>query len=722
MRVPYTWLLEYLEADTPAEELAHVLTMGGLEVEGVQEWVSEDGEATDKVLLTKITANRGDLLSMVGVARQAAALLGCGWHMPVGAPPISGAPLEGPNAKHPAQLELAVGAPLVAQGDVQVEVLDFEGCPRYSALAIRDLRMGASPAWLRHRLESAGLRPLSNVVDVTNYVCWELGQPMHAFDLRLLARNHIIVRRAQPGEELMLIDESLLKLHERDLLICDEMGPVALAGVMGGKDTEMRDRTAAVLLESAHFNPTSVRRSAQRHGMSSESAYRFERFVDPNLTVRALARARDLILQTAGGTPDPVALDVRQEDFVGREVSLRPARCNKLLGTDLSEAQMTDCLARLGFEVRGGATDGAFQVEVPTFRPDVEREVDLIEEVAIVSGYNNIPLTVPGRLTESGLLTAGQRFERRARELLRQGGLNETISFSFMGPADLDRCGFGPQAPERRALALLLPVAPELSHLRTTLIPGLLSACAANVRQRALDVALYELDRVFIERPGEELPQEELRVAGLLMGATFTSRWNLPEGAGTADFFALKGVVEQLCAGLNVAGVEFLRAAHPTFHPGRCAEVRVGGEVVGVLGEVAAAVQEAYDLPAKPYLFELKLQALRDHARAHREYDPLPRFPAALRDLALLVADDEAHSAAALAGAIREAGGQTLWTVEAFDLYVDRERLGPGMKSLAFRMTFRAADRTLTDQELDEALARVAAHLAEKLGAQVRDR
>ena len=705
MRVPCSWLMEYLKADVPADELAHVLTMGGLEVEEVRDWTSEEGAAADKVLLTKITANRGDMLSMVGVARQAAALLGCEWEMP--------------GVTRPETQAALVGAPLVEHEGIKVEILDFHGCPRYSALVVREVQIGPSPDWLRLRLEAAGIRPISNVVDATNYVCWELGQPMHAFDLRLVARDHIIVRRAEVGERLALIDESVVDLDERDLLICDEMGPVALAGVMGGRDTEVRERTSAVLLESAHFDPLSIRRTAQRHGIGTESSYRFERHVDPNLTLAAIARATELILATAGGTPDTAAIDVREESFESREATLRPERCNTLLGTDLSAERMAECLRRLGMDVAQGRP---LRVRVPMFRPDVEREVDLIEEVAIVHGYNEIPLTVPGKLKESGLLTPRQRAQRRTRELLRQGGLNETISFAFMGMADLDRCGFPADAPEREALRLLLPVAPEMSHLRTTLLPSLLGAVAANVRRRVLDVALFELAPVVIPQGEGGLPQERMRVAGVMMGAALTSIWNVPEESASVDFYWLKGIVEQLCDGLNVAGVRFARGAHPALHPGRCAEALAGDVSLGFLGEVSPGVQEAHDLPAKTCMFELDWEALVERAAPHREYDPLPRFPAALRDIALVVADDDAHSAGEVAQAIRQVGGGALWKVEAFDLYVDPERLGAGRKSLAFRMTFRALDRTLTDEELDAAMKRIGAELTTRLGAEIRDK
>jgi len=705
MRVPYSWLLNYLKTDTPADELADALTMGGLEVEEVRDWTSEDEKATDKVFITSVTSNRGDLLSMTGVARHAAAVLGCEWEMP---------DLSRPEIENP-----IVAAPLVEYDDVKIEVLDFEACPRYSALVVRGIEIKDSPDWMRYHLEAAGIRPICNVVDVTNYVCWELGQPMHAFDLRLVARNHIIVRKAQEAERILLIDDTSLSLTDKDLAICDEMGPAALAGVMGGVDTGVRERTSDVLLESAHFDPSTIRRTSQRHGVASESSYRFERHVDRNLTLKAIARATELLVLTAGGAPAAQAIDVREQEFGPLQVSMRPERCNALLGTELSADQMTDYLTRLGMDVE--AAESELRVTVPTYRPDIEREVDLFEEIAIIHGYNNIAITVPGELKRAGLLTPKQRAANHTREILRQCGLNETISFSFMSQADLDRCGYPADAVERKALGLLLPVAADMSHMRTTLIPGLLNACSVNVRQRVLDVALFELSPVFIPTAEGELPEERMRVAGILMGAGLTSVRNVPEESAVVDFYWAKGIVEQLCDALNIDGVEFARGAHAAMHSGRCAEVTIAGKSVGFVGELAAAVQEAYDLPSKAYVFDLDWQALFDSAAAYQDYEPLPRFPSAMRDIALVVSDDDEHSSAAIDAVIREAASDKLWSVEPFDVYTDPQRLGEGRKSVAFRLTFRASDRTLTDEELDAEISAVCENARAKLGAEIRD-
>lgn len=712
MRVPYSWLMEYLQADISAEDLAQALTMGGLEVEEVQQWTSEDGTASDQVLLTKVTANRGDLLSMIGVARHAAAVLGAAWRLP--------------DIPWNRVAEPASGRTAVTDGRVTIELADPTGCPRYSGLLMEGLTMRPAPRWLAHRLEAAGMRPLSHVVDCTNYVMLELGQPLHAFDYDRLRDGHIIVRRARAGERLETLDRQERELTPEDLLITDPAGPIALAGVMGGSSTEVGPHTTRVLMESAHFDPTSIRKTSLRLGLTSEASYRFERHVDPNGTLRAIARVTDLILATCGGEVVGRALDACAQDFSPRRLLLRPARCNAVLGTNLSAEEMARCLRAIDCSV--SITPEGLEVEVPRLRWDIEREVDLIEEVIIVHGYDKLPLTVPGRLSQSGVLTRRQKQVRLVGEVLRQCGLNETLSFSVFGPGALDRLGLPAEAPERNMLALSNPMIDTQTHMRTTLLPAMLEACETNVRQRVTDVALYEINKVFVPRPGEPLPEEPLRVAGVLMGSMATSDWKstldrgqVSGGPQEPDFYTVKGIVQQVCDALGVTGTSFARAHHPAFHPGRCAHLLLAGESIGVLGELSAEVQQRYDLPARAYLFELDLEPLLAAACEYKPYRPLPRFPTLLRDLAFVCPDDAAHDAATLEELIRDAGGEYLRDVAAFDLFVNAERLGAGMKNLAYRLTFRADDRTLTDTEVDALIEQIKRTVTSKTQARFRD-
>ncbi len=702
MRIPYTWLKEYLPTDMPAAELADVLTMGGLEVEEIDEWTSEDGQASDLVFVTSVTSNRGDLLSMYGVARHAAALLGVEAALPA--------------HSIPATAEPAVAESDLKQGDARVTIECVEGCPRYSALRVTGVAVGPSPTWLAHRLEAAGLRPINNVVDASNYVLWELGQPLHAFDHRLVVGGHIIVRRAEAGEKLVTIDETERKLTPEELVIADPKGAVALAGIMGGVDSEMRDRTSDVLVESAHFDPTMIRRSAMRLGMGTDASYRFERHVDPNLTLPALARAAELIVETAGGEVIAPAIDVCSRPFEPLAVQLRPERTNAILGTDLAADDQAALLRSIGF----GVDDGdPLTVHVPTARWDVEREIDLIEEIAIIHGYNNIATTLPSAPSEAGLLTRSQRLEERAREALRGAGLHENVSFSMVCGRDLDACGLPADGPERTALELRDPMSAEENLLRTTMLPSILRAARYNARQRVQDIALFDIGRVFL--PGDEqLPDEPLRLAILATGTVLGSAWNVPDERAQVDFFWLKGVVEELAAALYIEGLTFERAEHPSMRPGHCAAVMLAGERIGVIGELASTVQDGWDLPAAAYAAEVQMSALLDAGSLNARYTRIPRMPAALRDLAVVVPDDDAHCAAALEDAVRASAGNDLQSVEVFDVYVDEDRIGAGNRQVALRLAFRLPDRTLTDEEVDARMSAVTEHLDRELGATVR--
>ncbi|MFP4249519.1 MAG: phenylalanine--tRNA ligase subunit beta [Armatimonadota bacterium] len=730
MRVPHSWLMEYIDADISPEDLAEELTMGGLEVEEIEDWRSADGEAQDTVLVTSVTSNRGDLLSMIGVARHAAALLRCDLKLP---------DLSLPAIEDPARAEEDL-----EQGDTRITIEDREGCPRYSALRLVGVEVRESPDWMRYRLEAAGARPLGNIVDATNYVLLELGQPLHAFDHKLLVKGHVIVRRAEPGEKLTTIDENTRELTENDLVIADEKGAIALAGVMGGVDTEMRERTQDVLIESAHFNPTMVRRTAQRHAMSTEASYRFERFVDPNLTLPALARAGQLLRWMEAAEIVGPAMDVRAEEFAREPIELRPARTNWVLGTDLATEEQVELLERLGFSVTPDTAEAERAAEalpeqdwlraypdemqaaerltvgVPTRRPDLEREIDLIEEIAIIHGYNEIPTTLPRTISRAGTKTRLQKLEDRVSEVMRAAGLCENVSYSMMGGCDLDFLCLNADAPEREALCLRDPAAEDQELMRTTLLPGLLQSAQYNVRRRVKDVALFEIGRIFLDIGEGALPEERQTLAAICMGSARTSTWNLPDEYEEMDFYWLKGVIEQLFHRLHISGASFERGEHDSLHPGRSAKVLVDGLAVGHIGEIAPRVQLSYDLPEPACVLELDLQSILAQASLLTQYESQPRQPAATRDLALVVEDDEKHRGAALIEAAEKVAGEHLESVRIFDVYHDRERLGEGRKSVAMRLTFRHPERTLTDDEVDEAMRRVINHMERKLNAEAR--
>jgi len=431
----------------------------------------------------------------------------------------------------------------------------------------------------------------------------------------------------------------------------------------------------------------------------------------------ALARAAELIMMTAGGQIEQAAIDVKTRDFPAKSLQLRPARCNSLLGTDIDARAMADLLCRLGFRVEEGEP---LTVEVPTFRPDVEREIDLVEEVAIVYGYENIELTVPGHLTSTGRLTEPQRLRQRAGELLRECGLYENLSFSMMDPSDLDECHWSQDDACRDFLELANPASSDLTVLRTTLLPGLLTAAAHNARQRVRDVALYEIGTVFFPQYEQSLPRERQHVAAVMTGSPLTADWNLSGEQAQVDFYYMKGIIEQLCQGLGVHELSFVRQKHSTFHPGKCAQVLLGDETVGLVGEIAADVVEAYDLPDGVCAFELDLDMLLERAVLHTTYQPVARFPAAERDLAIIVPDNDEFASARLIEGIERAAGEFLENVTPFDVYSDPQQIGAGRKSIAFRLVFRAEDRTLTDAEVEAAMSAVHSYMAEEIGAEVR--
>ena len=691
MLVPYDWLKEYLQTDAEPERLAEALTMAGLEVEEIREI---DGRP---VLDTKITPNRGDWLSMIGVAREAAACLPAEYRRPE------------INCRE-------TGPPCSPEFSVEIE--DPEGCPRYSARLVRNVEIGDSPQWLQEKMRLAGMRPISNIVDATNFVMWELGQPLHAFDASLLRGQKIIVRRAWPDEILVMIDESERRLDPQDLVIADAERAVALAGVMGGADTEVRDRTIDVLLESAHFDPVSVRLTALRHGMSTEASYRFERFVDPEGTVAALDRVAEIMADIAGGEVAEGAIDVYPGQYEECELTLRPERANEVLGTEIPATDMAEYLRRLDMEVE---ENGILRVTVPTFRPDLEREIDLVEEVARVHGYERIPTTISGVVRQAGRPTRLQALERLVRRTLLQCGLNESMTMSLMDPADLDRLNLSADHPARSYLAIANPMIEDQSAVRSTLLAGALRAVAHNHRQRVHDVALFEVNRVFLPAESGPLPQEQLWAYAVATGSPLISTWNLPGERAQVDFYWLRGVLEELIAVLRIEGVTWRRSDHGAFHPGRSADAIVGGRVLATVGEVAPAVREAFDIGQPVYLLDIDLDLAFELAGELPQYAPLPRFPPAERDLALVLADDDDSSAAAVSAVIRDSGGESLRSAAPFDEFRDPERVGAGKKSLAFRLEFRAADRTLTDEEVDGAMEAIQAAVQEKLGAQVRD-
>ena len=712
MRLPVDWLNERVPNNLQVKELADVLTNVGLEVEAIE------GEAAAPVLNITVTPNRGDCLSLVGVARELAAAL----RRPLAAPEPVSCPAEtGPPASALASIVLA----------------DPALCPRYSARIVRQVKIAPSPPWAQRRLELCGLRPINNVVDATNLVMLELGQPLHAFDYRLLraapgaSTPTIIVRLAEAGERLVTIDGEERALTPQVLLITDPSGPIALAGIMGGSSTEIHDGTTEVLLESAHFDPRTIRRGARSLQMSTEASYRFERVVDPGGTIPALDRACELIAEFNQG-PVEIAqgvVDAYPNPIPEAEIALRPERSNALLGLNLTPDEIASHLRRLGLDVRStgsqppaapgraGPRPAQLLVRVPTFRQDLKQEIDLIEEVARAHDYVNLPETLPKAPSGVGRLPAHLALERELRALLRGLGLSEAVTSSLESPEARARLGLPSNHPLASSVVLSNAKTVDRSQLRTTLLTSLLDVLSHNRRHGVPDASLFDLGRVYLNRGPSELPDQPQHLGLAGTGVMARGRWAAKEGAARWDFYALKGVVEAVIQAVALTPGDYAPCSHPALRPGRAAQVSLGEDMIGYFGEVTDKVGDAYDLPDAVYVAELDLELLRKHAAAPH-YQPVSRFPAVTRDVAFLVSRElAAHRAEML---IRETAGPELESLVLFDAY-EGAPLPPGQRNLAFSLTFRHPTRTLPDAEVEEAMDRVRARLRAELGAAIRE-
>ena len=635
MKLPIEWLREFVETPLSDDVLAAALTMAGLEVEETTD--SDDGP----VFHTKVTPNRGDWVSVLGSAREAAAALDI---------PLSRQPMPLPDES--ADVTRWVG----------VRVEDPALCPRYTGKLVRNVVFRPSPDWMQKRLTAAGMRPLNIVVDVTNYVMLELGQPLHAFDYASLPEGQIVVRRAKDGEALTTLDGAERALTPDMLVIADNAKPVAVAGIMGGRDTEVSETTKHIFLESAHFDPGTVRRTSKALGLSTEASYRYERFVDPALAPLALERACDLLAEWADGEVVLGRIDLYPQPLSENIIALRPARANAILGTQLDEAAIAGSLRRLGLAVNASAEP--LSVTVPTFRPDLVQEVDLIEEVGRMVGYQTLPETLPPARGLGGGDAPMGRLTAQLRTLLIGMGLSEALTHSLTAPSPFD----DPALADRR-VTIRQALSAELSGLRQSLIPNLLDALARNARQRLSDIRLFEVGKVFDlgQKPGEY--QEPRRVAAVLTGSS-------------VDFFAAKGLVEALASALHLPPLTFAAAERPQMHPNRTASVSLEGRPLGFVAEADPdALKEHLDVPAslgRVAAFELDADLLLRYADPPLRYTPLPRFPAISRDLAVVVDAETPYGR--LESAAREAVSAALTEAITLQSIYTGERIAEGKK------------------------------------------
>ena len=643
----------------------------------------------DVMFELEITPNRPDCLSLIGVAREIRA--------------ETGNPLKIPDVSL-SENEADIGD----MTSVTIDAPDL--CPRYAARVIQGVKVGESPTWLQQRLESVGVGVINNIVDVTNFVLMEYGQPLHAFDYHKLTENRIVVRRATDGEQLTTLDEVARELTTDMLVIADAEKPVAFAGIMGGYDSEITETTCDVLLESAYFNPSSIRATAKSLGINTEASYRFERGADPGAVLAALDRAAQLIAELAGGTVCKGTVDVYPEQQPLTQIQLRPDRVNFILGTELEAAEMEQILIRLGFDVK--ASGDAYRITVPTFRSDITREIDLIEEIARVYGYDNIPTTLPKGDIPVPALDPKTEIRRCIKRFLLAAGMMEAINYSFSDPNCFEKIRLASDSPLRDALPLQNPLSPEMSVLRTTLIPGLFENTQHNRNHQINAIALFEIGSVFV-RDGDQ--KEPERVTGILAGQIGDGVYGNPYR--NPDFFDLKGLVEGILEVCGITEYALQKTDVPTFHPGRNAEVLLGDTRVGVFGGAHPEVLENYDLPYKAYLFEFDLEALVDAAVFAKRFEPISIYPKVERDLAIVV--DKAVLSDTPIELIYTTGGKWVESVRLFDVY-EGEQVPDGKKSLAYAIVYHSATETLTDKAVNALHGRVVEHLHQELGAELR--
>ena len=681
MRFSHAWLMEYLGAVEEPAKVGERLTDAGIPLDGIER------RGDDSLYDFDIFTNRPDCMNHLGLAREYAALTGTALRVPAAPIPPGGRPTG----------EIVT---------VTIEAPDL--CARYAARCILGVRVGPSPDWLRRRIESIGQRSINNVVDATNFVLWELGHPLHPFDLDRLDGKAIVVRRARAGERLRTLDDMERSLAPEMLVIADAARPVALAGIMGGEASEIGERTVNVLLESAWFEPVPVRRAARALGLRTDASHRFERGADLEGVLPALDRAAHLIQKIAGGSVTSPILDVCPRPYRERVVPFRPGRARALLGLDIDEGFMRQALTRLGFLV-GPGKDGTWSVAVPSFRRDVEREVDLIEEVARLRGYGAIPASLPVLPGAEDGRSQADRTSLASCRAMQAAGFSEAVNYAMVGREDC--LEFAPE--HDRPMALTNPLQSNAAFLRTSLLPGLLRNTAHNLNHGIGAIQLFESGTVFL--PASPLPRERRRLGFVLAGRGLPVHWSLPRRA--VDLYDARGAVEVVTDLAGVVPLAFSSDRIPFLEAGRALRVTGAGRPLGWVGEIRRPILARHGIEAAVFGGEIDLDDLAAGDGRVRTYRPLPKYPAARRDLAIVTAPGTTF--AAIQEAVRGASRLPIAEVQVFDLY-----RGPGVPagcaSLAIQIVFQHPERTLTAEEVQESVESITASLGRELGAKLR--
>ena len=687
MKITYNWLKEFIDFDWTVKELSDKLTFSGIEVEAV-----EPLSGGDHLLDLEITPNRPDCLSLLGIAREIRAL--------------AGGKIDPPDCA-----VVEEGEPIGKLAKLAIE--DGQGCPRYLARVITGIIVAESPGWLKEKIEKIGLRSINNVADVTNLVMYELGHPLHAFDYDKLADHAIVVRRAKPDENFTTLDGVERKLSVDNLVIADAKRPVALAGIMGGLESEISDNTKNVLLESAYFEPNLIRKGSQALGLRTDASYRFERGADPLILKKAADRAAKLIAELAGGQVAAGVLDVAKTEFPEyRRLTLRPEKASSLLGMDIPVQRMVEILNAL--ELKAKISGEIIEVQIPSFRGDIEREVDLIEEVGRIYGYDNLP----GDKIEPWAVPAVKRpkdiFLAQLSRAMSGLGFSEHYGLTLIDPASLDILDLSPVFPSKPAVELVNPISSDLAVLRTILLPDLLDAARRNLNNGISNVRLYEAGLIF--SPQKPAPREALHLAAVFCGQSAGPSWDIKPRP--VDFFDIKGAVQFLFEALGLGKAEFVPGKISSLHPGRSAVVKYPEKTIGCCGELEPSAAEKMDVTDRVYYLELDIDSLAEIWRQRQpQYQELPKYPSIKRDLAMEISQD--INSQRVTDLIKDLAGKELESVTLFDLY-QGQQIEQGKKSMAFSLVYRASDRTLTDAEVSAIHQKVMEGMKKKLQANIR--
>ncbi|MBE7022236.1 MAG: phenylalanine--tRNA ligase subunit beta [Ruminococcaceae bacterium] len=662
------------EADFPDAEYGILILEDGLPL---GQDIREIFHLNETIVDFEITSNRPDCLSVIGLARETAVSFD---------KPFT---LKKPEVK---------GCGGDINDYVTINVEDTEGCLRYCGKLVKNVKIGPSPQWMQRRLKACGIRAINNIVDITNYIMLEYGQPMHAFDMRDLEGSAVNVRRAKPGEKLTTLDDVERTLDETMLMICDGKKPVGVAGVMGGQNSEVKDDTQTILFESATFKAPMVRKTARKLGLRTESSSRYEKGLDPENTLPAVLRACELVEELGCGEVVDGIIDIYGKKAEPNVIPFDADRINGFLGTDIDKDFMEKTLRALDFEVQKDA------VIPPSYRADVEGFADVAEEVLRIYGYDKISSTLMCGETAHSVKTPAQQLEEKTRALLCACGMNEIVTYSFTNPNMFDKLGLAQDDALRNAVFISNPLGEENSVMRTTAIHSMLETLARNQNFKAENARLYELATIYIPTEEGKLPDERKTVClGMF---------------GDCDFYDAKGITEALFGGVGLGGARFVPdSENPTFHPGRCAKILVGKMEIGVLGQIHPAVCDRYDLDKEVYVAQIDMSALLTYSKNNKTYQPLPKYPAVTRDLAIL-ADDEVL-AADIEALIKKKAKNLFAGLTLFDVYKGKQ-VPEGKKSMAYSLKLQSMDKTLTDNEVNEVVSAVLSALEKELGAVLR--